>query len=352
MPPYRANLGGIDGSGVRMPDTRPLIDIGGVIDSASRAFANTREGVLHRALLQQAAAREDQQQKLREAEAANNGTLPLAAAQRLVNEGGFEDESPTPAQGASPPATEMNPQGPDAAPAPAAPTRKKKYSMVDLGNGYATIPELTPGYRQAQMLNTKIDAQGNQITQRGEETRKTEGARQEGRVQLAGDKNDYSLQQIAARGQTAVRTARIRASMKGDPASMSPIQRANLYQKLANNYVGGADGDATEAIAAASHDPHLKEFGVTADELAGYIGSAAIAVKNKLAQGDAAGARSLITSYVEPDADRAVHEAQNLRVKAKAAQGPAKETITSAEAAQLRALGHSDADIASHYTVK
>lgn len=66
MPPYRAQLGGINGSGVLMPDTRPIIDMGSVIDSASRAFANSREGVLHRALLQQAAQRAERQNALQE----------------------------------------------------------------------------------------------------------------------------------------------------------------------------------------------------------------------------------------------------------------------------------------------
>src|SRR3954467_5028787 len=66
MPPYRAQLGGINGSGVMMPDTRPIIDVGSVIDYASRAFANSREGVLHRALLQQAAQRADRQEALQQ----------------------------------------------------------------------------------------------------------------------------------------------------------------------------------------------------------------------------------------------------------------------------------------------
>lgn len=74
MPPYRAQLGGINGSGVMMPDTRPIIDVGSIIDSASRAFANSREGVLHRALLQQAAQRADRQEALQQ-EAHRSGLI-------------------------------------------------------------------------------------------------------------------------------------------------------------------------------------------------------------------------------------------------------------------------------------
>lgn len=357
MPPYRASgLGGINGSGVYEPNTRPIIDIGSVINAASHAFSNTREGVLHRALLQQAAQREDQAHQLRVAEAASQGILPLDAARRMVESGGMiDDESPA-AAAVAPPAGSEVPAAPppvdsslEGAPsagqlvvpaqgtAPPLKAKKSKYTMVDLGNGFAQIPELSPYAQKTAMLEQRLREMEDAIHLRGAETRTTEGVKQTGResledrkqtgrVALAGDRNDYSLEQIAARGRTAERTARIRASINNDPATMKPLQRAKLYETLAKNYVGGADGDPSEAIQAAKNDPHLKEFGVTPDELSGYIGTAAMAVRDARAKGDAATAAKLLSSYVQTEPGKAVQEAADIRTAAKGKNAPADPT--------------------------
>lgn len=288
MPPYRASgLGGIEGSGVQMPNTRPIIDVGSIIDSASKAFANNREGVLHRALLQQAANREDAQHQLRVAEAANNGTMTVEAARRLVDQGGFEDETPdasqpavaTPTPGAPPPvdaALEGAPgqliaPTPATGTAPALKPRKSKYTMVDLGNGYATIPELTPGYRQAQMLGVRLDAQGRQIVERGDQQRQTEGVREAGRESLATTKHGFDMEKQAAALASHMAVAKLRASLSTDPSAMKPNQRISLLGKLADTYVSAANGDPDHAVEMAENDPTLSSFGTNAKQLQSFI---------------------------------------------------------------------------------
>jgi hypothetical protein len=112
--PYKANLGGINGSGVYMPDTRPIVDVGSIIDSASRAFANNREGVLHRALLQQAAQRAERDDALKE-EAHRVALISAGFRPATADDEPQTATEPTP--GAQPPSPAMNPDGPDAIPA-------------------------------------------------------------------------------------------------------------------------------------------------------------------------------------------------------------------------------------------
>lgn len=272
---YKAQgLGGIDGSGVRMPNTQPIIDLGSIIDSASKAFANNREGVLHRALLQQAANREDAQHQLRVAEAANNGTMTVEAARRLVDQGGFEDETPDASQPAvaaptpgAPPPVDASLEGapgqliaPATGTAPALKPRKSRYTMVDLGNGYATIPELTPGYRQAQMLGTRLDAQGRQIVERGDQTRQT-----------AATKHGFDMEKQAAALASHMAVAKLRASLSTDPSAMKPNQRISLLGKLADTYVSAANGDPDHAVEMAENDPTLSSFGTNAKQLQSFI---------------------------------------------------------------------------------
>lgn len=288
---YKAQgLGGIDGSGVRMPNTQPLIDVGSIIDSASKAFANNREGVLHRALLQQAANREDAQHQLRVAEAANNGTMTVEAAKRLVDQGGFEDETPDAAQapaaplgpGAPPPVDAALEGGPGQliAPTPATGTapalkpRKSKYTMVDLGNGYATIPELTPGYRQAQMLGTRLDAQGRQIVERGDQQRQTLGVKDDFTTARDATKHGFDMEKQAAALKAHIQIAQMRASMKSDPSAMTPGAKMTLLGKLADTYVQASGGDPDKAVEMAENDPTLPTFGTNPKQLQSFIAGA------------------------------------------------------------------------------
>lgn len=69
MPNYVAgNLGGIGGSGVYQQDTRPKIDVGGIVDSISKAYQNNREGVLQRAVMQAQNQRANEELGLRKQE--------------------------------------------------------------------------------------------------------------------------------------------------------------------------------------------------------------------------------------------------------------------------------------------
>lgn len=362
---YKAQgLGGIDGSGVRMPNTQPLIDVGSIIDSASKAFANNREGVLHRALLQQAANREEQQHQLRVAEAANNGTMTVDAARRLVDQGGFEDETPDAAQapaattpGAPPPvdaALEGAPgqliaPTPATGTAPALKPRKSKYTMVDLGNGYATIPELTPGYRQAQMLGTRLDAQGRQIVERGDQQRQTLGVKDEFTTGRDATKHGFDMEKQAAALKAHIQIAQMRASMKGDPSAMTPGARMTLLGKLADTYVQASGGDPDKAVEMAENDPTLPTFGTNPKQLQSFIAGAVGKYQQKAVD---ASVRSQGQTFDTPQQDQARRQTtKGIVAPAKATAG-AKQTITGAEASQLKALGHTDADIAAHYTVK
>lgn len=276
-----------------MPDTRPILDIGSVIDAASRAFSNNRQGVLTRALLQQAAAREDRQQRLREAEAANNGTLPLEAARRLVAEGGFDEESPAstlPAPSvAAPPAVDANLDGSPGAGGqlqvpspPQASQRRPKYTVIDLGNGFAQVPELTPGYRASKLLETRLRAAQDLETQRGGNRLAVVDAR--GNIQFVRDQEkedftterdqkkhgfDMEKQQAALNAHLAV--AQLRGAMKGDPSTMTTAQRISTLGKLADTYVAAAQGDPSYAMEIAENDPTLSEFGASAKQLQSFI---------------------------------------------------------------------------------
>jgi hypothetical protein len=300
VPQYRANLGGINGSGVYMPDTRPIVDIGSVIDAASRAFATNRQGVLTRAAYQHAAALQDQEQQLRQAQAANNGILPIDAARRLVATGGFEEEAPAPpSTSGSPPGVKVPPAfdssiegAPDAgqelttgaAPPTSAPAaaKKPKYTMIDLNNGYAQIPELTPGYRANKLLETRLRAAQDLETQRGGNRLAVVDAR--GNIQLIRDENRqdfttardqakqaFDLKKQAAALEAHTNVARIRASMATDPAAMKPMQRITMLGKLADTYVAAAGGDPDRAVEIAEGDPTLSTFGTTPKQLQSFI---------------------------------------------------------------------------------
>lgn len=92
---YRANVGGIMGSGERF-DSRPEIDVAGAINAVSNAFKNNREGVLNKAVAN-ARLRMAQQQSDREDQA-----LELA-----MRNGGWR------------PPEEVNPGAPASSPSPA-----------------------------------------------------------------------------------------------------------------------------------------------------------------------------------------------------------------------------------------
>lgn len=348
MPAYRASgLGGIDGSGVRMPNTQPLIDVGSIIDSASKAFANNREGVLHRALLQQAANREDAATQLRIAEAANNGTMTVDAARRLVDQGGFEDETPDAAQAPAAPAAPGAPPPVDAslegapgqliAPAtgtaPALKPRKSKYSMVDLGNGYATIPELTPGYRQAQLLGTRLDAQGRQIVERGDQTRQTLGVKDEFTTGRDATKHGFDMEKQTAALAAHKEIAQMRASMKSDPSAMTPGARMTLLGKLADTYVQASGGDPDKAVEMAENDPTLPTFGTNPKQLQSFIAGAVGKYQQKAVD---ASVRSQGQTFDTPQQDQARRETT------KGIVAPAKATVDPT-------AGMSDADAWEHW---
>lgn len=340
MPPYRASgLGGIDGSGVRMPNTQPLIDVGSIIDSASKAFANQREGVLHRTLLQQAARRADEEHQLRVAEAANNGTMSIEAAKRLVDQGGFEDETPDAAQA---PAAPLGPGAPppvdaalEGAPgqliaptpatgtAPALKPRKSKYSMVDLGNGYATIPEMTPGYRQAQMLGTRLDAQGRQIVERGDQQRQTLGVKDEFTTQRDATKHGFDMEKQSAALKAHKEIAQMRASMKSDPSAMTPGARMTLLGKLADTYVQASGGDPDKAVEMAENDPTLPTFGTNPKQLQSFIAGAVGKYQQKAVD---ASVRSQGQTFDTPQQDQARRETtKGIVAPAKATADPLAE---------------------------
>jgi hypothetical protein len=186
--------------------------------------------------------------------------------------------------------------------------KPSKLSVIDLPNGYSVIPELNPQYQQRMISEGRIaemyggreltagaHLQGIGMQQEGAGNR--EASRETSQKDLVDERGKLSLQQIAARGHTQMSIAQYRAGLKADPKDMTPLQRATLYQKIGQMYVGGANGDPDEAMATAQHDPHLKEFGVTPDQIQGYIGAAAMAVKQKQDAGDTKGALQLLGSY-------------------------------------------------------
>lgn len=374
MPPYRATgLGGINGSGVYEPNTRPIIDIGGVINAASHAFSNTREGVLHRALLQQAANREEQQHQLRVAEAASQGILPLEAARRMIESGGMIDDEETPVAAttpaevpAAPPPVDSSIEGaptvgqlvaPAQGTAPPLKAKKAKYTMVDLGNGFAQIPELSPYAQKTAMLEQRLREMEDAIHLRGEEARTTEGTKQTGRETILGEKTaattardatkhgfDMEKQAAALAAHTAI--ARMRASMSSDPGAMKPTQRVALLGKLADTYVSAANGDPNHALEIAENDPTLSTFGTNAKQLQSFIAGSV----GKWQRGELnTNLRTQGQTFESPEKTTERINATKKIVTAPAVQ---KESITQAEADGLKKLGHTQEDIDAHYVIK
>jgi hypothetical protein len=87
MPRYQAQgLGGINNSGV-MPNSRPQVDLGGLVDAAARAFAMTKEGVLQRAIMQQQNQRQQeaaglQREQFKFQQQREKGVIARAVAQQ------------------------------------------------------------------------------------------------------------------------------------------------------------------------------------------------------------------------------------------------------------------------------
>lgn len=196
---YRANVGGLMGSGEYMPSA-PQIDVAGAINAASQAFRNNRDDVIRRALMVAQAKREQQAAQLQQAEAAQNGILPTSAAHAYVqsNNDAYDAANPvapaitSPTGGPSAPPPVMNgmagapsaaprliaPGASSGSPAPAASLPAgsqsdasgrpmmtapitghgaRRLSMpIDLGNGYSMIPELTPAARQYEMMDARL----------------------------------------------------------------------------------------------------------------------------------------------------------------------------------------------------
>lgn len=207
---YRANVGGIMGSGEYMPSA-PQIDVAGAITAASNAFRTTRESAVQRALMVAQAQREQEASRLSQAQAATNGVMPTSAAHAYVqsNNDAYEAANAPPAAPADgsapgpaltaptmpPPVANGLPGAPTprlvmpgasasapalSSPAPAASLpagsttgaggrpmmtapitghgSRRLSTPIDLGNGYSVIPELTPAAREYEMMNERLRA--------------------------------------------------------------------------------------------------------------------------------------------------------------------------------------------------
>jgi hypothetical protein len=219
MSPYRAQLGGVFGSGMHFSPTQPL-DVGGIID----AVAGGASGLIHQAysrrMAQHQMAREDAQLELerqreeRQAEherrmAMASGVVPGSTTVERVPTAA--SPAPEMASGATirgafahgldaPPATPVQTSAPEAAgaPAPDAPARGLTTPVTEGSLGEVphlqvrTTPDrYDPAYDRVRVRT--LDA----IGARGAEARQTEDARQQGRVDRDAARHTYKLEELA-----------------------------------------------------------------------------------------------------------------------------------------------------------
>lgn len=237
-------LGGINGSGV-YPDSRPQIDVGGLVDSVARAFQLTRNGVVQRAIMQanadRARAQEQRAQNelnLRQRQVTNQESVQAAD---LLSKG-YEPVDPN-----SPPLT---PSG-------------KPQPLINLaGQSYLLNETKTPeGKRRTALTgyNTSLPVgDAKRLTDQQINLLASDPAGYEQWVQrqaglLRQPIDPLSPEGIKAREGLIDYSARLRTADK-TPKQLTLPQRENAATDFADRMVEAAHGDPIQAMAAAERD--------------------------------------------------------------------------------------------------